>query len=107
MLVNKVHMIVAVLCAIAHFLFIRPNAIGEFHVRNSPIQTAVRTDENGIVITPVKVMVKGHPAVGQRNEAMRHLQSLLAEFGLTPASISKVSVTKKEEDKNDFAKAFG
>jgi P27 family predicted phage terminase small subunit len=39
----------------------------------------------------VKVMIKGHPAVSQRSEAMRHLQSLLSEFGLTPAAISKVS----------------
>jgi P27 family predicted phage terminase small subunit len=32
-----------------------------------------------------------NPAVSQRSEALRHLQSLLAEMGLTPASIGKVS----------------
>lgn len=55
----------------------------------------------GKPVFPVKVMIKGHPAVSQRNEAMRHLQSLLAEFGLTPAAISKVSTNgggKKEKD---------
>lgn len=45
--------------------------------------------------------LKGHPGVAQRSEAMRHLQSILAEFGLTPASIQKVSVPggKKKESK--------
>jgi P27 family predicted phage terminase small subunit len=54
---------------------------------------------DGIPYTPVKVMVKSHPAVKQRNEAMRHLQSLLSEFGLTPASLSKVSVPGNGEEK--------
>ena len=43
----------------------------------------------------VTVMKKTHPASTQRSEAMRHLQSLLAEFGLTPASIAKVSSPRK------------
>jgi phage terminase small subunit len=34
-----------------------------------------------------------------RNEAMRHLQSLLAEFGLTPSSIGRVGAKKKGEPK--------
>lgn len=34
---------------------------------------------------------KARPEVAMRNEAMRHLQSLLAEFGLSPSSVSKVS----------------
>jgi P27 family predicted phage terminase small subunit len=37
---------------------------------------------------PVK---KVHPAVVVRSEAARHAQSLLAEFGLTPASVGKVA----------------
>lgn len=37
-------------------------------------------------------MFKPRPEVAMRNDAMRHLQSLLAEFGLSPASVSKVSV---------------
>jgi P27 family predicted phage terminase small subunit len=35
-------------------------------------------------------MVKGNPAVAQRSEAMRHTQSLLAEFGLSLATIGKI-----------------
>ena len=53
----------AVLCAVAHFLFIRPNAIGEFHVRNSPIRTAVLTDENGIVTSNRKTYSIGNYGV--------------------------------------------
>lgn len=34
--------------------------------------------------------VKANPKVTMRSEAMRHFHSLLAEFGLTPASIQKV-----------------
>lgn len=41
--------------------------------------------------------IKGHPAVAQRSEAMRHAQSLLSEFGLSPAARSKVSATKAPE----------
>lgn len=39
-------------------------------------------------------LIKSNPAVGQRSEAARHLQSLLAEFGLSPASRAKVSVNE-------------
>ena len=49
------------------------------------------------------VMHRGRPEVAQRSEAMRHAQSLLAEFGLTPASLSKVSVGGKR-DANPFSK---
>ncbi len=37
------------------------------------------------------VMYRAHPAVAQRNDAARRLQSLLAEFGLTPSARAKVS----------------
>ena len=50
-------------------------------------------------------MKRTAPEVGQRNEAMRHAQSLLSEFGLTPAARSKVSVGK-QPDENPF-KALG
>lgn len=39
-------------------------------------------------------MIRNHPAVGQRSEALRQLQSLLAEMGLTPTASTKVKVTK-------------
>jgi P27 family predicted phage terminase small subunit len=48
------------------------------------------------------VSYKPNPAVGQRNEAMRHLQSLLAEFGLSPASINKVSSPSNNNSGNKF-----
>ena len=45
-------------------------------------------------------LLRANPAVSMRNEAMRHLQSLLAEFGLSPSSIGKVGAKKKEPEKN-------
>jgi P27 family predicted phage terminase small subunit len=51
-------------------------------------------------------MIKGHPAVGQRNEAMRHLQSLLSEFGLSPASVGKVSIKDNKRQKSGW-EGFG
>ena len=44
-------------------------------------------------------ILRPNPAVTMRNEAMRHLQSLLAEFGLTPSSIGRVGGKKKEPEK--------
>lgn len=46
--------------------------------------------------------IKGHPVVAQRSEAMRHAQSLLVEFGLSPAARSKVSANVPDEQ-NPFA----
>lgn len=46
---------------------------------------------------------RSNPAVAQRNEALRHLHSLLAEFGLTPAARQKVSTVKPSASKNRFA----
>jgi len=51
-------------------------------------------------------MIRPHPMVAQRSEAMRHAQSLLSEMGLTPAARSKVSATKKGED-NPFRALMG
>lgn len=39
-------------------------------------------------------MRRAAPEAALRNEAMRHAQSLLAEFGLTPSARSKVSAGK-------------
>lgn len=65
-------------------------------------------DEHGIIQhttnTKGDPVIKHNPAVQQRNEAMRHLQSLLAEFGLSPASRGKVSAPKKDQkESNPFA----
>ncbi|ACL62072.1 phage terminase small subunit P27 family [Methylobacterium nodulans] len=43
-------------------------------------------------------MHRARPEVGMRNEAMRHAQSLLAEFGLSPAARSRVSATTPAEE---------
>jgi len=61
--------------------------------------SSVETDDNGTVVSQ---QIKGHPAVAQRSEALRHAQSLLAEFGLSPAARSKVSINTAPEA-NPFA----
>jgi P27 family predicted phage terminase small subunit len=48
--------------------------------------------------TTGQTMIKARPEVILRSEATRHAQSLLAEFGLSAASVSKVKVPKKEKD---------
>jgi P27 family predicted phage terminase small subunit len=68
--------------------------------------------EHGRVIETVtdkagNTAIRANPAVAQRNEAMRHLQSLLAEFGLTPAARSKIIAPKKDKQANPFAKVSG
>lgn len=60
-------------------------------------RTYERRDESGTLI-----MVRARPEVGMRSEAMRHAQSLLSEFGLTPAARSKVSAAQSD-DVNPFA----
>ena len=47
-------------------------------------------------------MMRANPAVGQRNEAMRHLHALLAEFGLSAASRTKVKSPKKKDESPTF-----
>lgn len=66
-------------------------------------QSSAEYDDQGRLIAQ---QIKGHPAVAQRSEAMRHAQSLLSEFGLTPAARSKVSVNKKPEA-NPFKALMG
>lgn len=61
--------------------------------------SGVKYDEEGRVVSQ---QIKGHPAVAQRSEAMRHAQSLLVEFGLSPAARSKVSASVPDEQ-NPFA----
>lgn len=61
--------------------------------------SSVEYDDEGRVVSQ---QIKGHPAVAQRSEAMRHAQSLLAEFGLSPAARSKVSTNVPKEE-NPFA----
>lgn len=56
---------------------------------------------DGSIVT--RRMVRARPEVSMRNEALRHTQSLLSEFGLSPAARSRVSAAAKaEEDEFDF-----
>lgn len=48
---------------------------------------------------------KARPEVAMKNEAMRHLQSLLSEFGLSPSAVGKVSAPPGDRT-NPFAE-FG
>lgn len=55
------------------------------------------TDKNG---NPI---VRANPAVGQRNAAMKHLQSLEAAMGLTPSDRGRVSSSKAQDADNPYA----
>lgn len=48
------------------------------------------------------IMHRARPEVAMRNEAMRHAQSLLSDFGLNPSAMSKVSPIMPERE-NPFA----
>lgn len=45
---------------------------------------------------------KHRPEVGLRSDAAKHLQSLLAELGLTPAAMGKIEVPSSAKKKNAF-----
>jgi P27 family predicted phage terminase small subunit len=75
------------------------DALNKVITEEGSTYTATRLDKNGVMITE---QIKAHPAVAQRSEAMRHLQSLLAEFGLSPAEISKVSKLDLNNKPNKF-----
>jgi len=60
---------------------------------------AIITEHGRIIETTTEagsLLLRANPAVAMRDSAMRHLQSLLAEFGLTPSSIGRVGVKKKD-----------
>lgn len=52
-------------------------------------------------------MIRAHPAVSMRSDAARRFQSLMSEFGLTPASRSRVSVSGDREQIDDPAAKYG
>ena len=47
--------------------------------------------------------LKKHPAVGIVKDCQATIRQFSAEFGITPASRSKVQAAPKEETKNEFA----
>ena len=78
-----------------HVLSLAASRIEEVEILTAVIEDAGRTYQTEAGLW------KARPEVSMRNEAMRHAQSLLAEFGLTPAARSKVSAGKPAE-KNPF-----
>lgn len=52
-------------------------------------------------------LIKAHPAVAMRNDAARRMQSLLAEFGMSPSSRSKVSAKEADGEEDPAAQYFG
>lgn len=72
------------------------NRLAEVEACDADIKKFGRVFEN---IDPKtgSISIKANPAVAQRSEAMRHSQSLLAEFGLSPASRGKVSANEKKK----------
>lgn len=73
----------------------------EVEIMTAIIEDAGRTYEQLGEDGSVK-MIRARPEVAMRSEAMRHAQSLLSEFGLSPSARAKVSAGKKQEE-NPFA----
>jgi P27 family predicted phage terminase small subunit len=61
------------------------------------IEDVGRTYEQRDPETDEVRMIRARPEVAMRNEAMRHAQALLSEFGLSPSARSKVSAGKPAE----------
>lgn len=77
-------------------------ALAAMRMEEIDAYTDAIAEHGAVVLTPTVAggeLLRPNPAVAMRNEAMRHLQSLLAEFGLTPSSIGRVGVKKKEPEK--------
>lgn len=49
------------------------------------------------------IVYKARPEVAMKNEAMRHAQSLLSEFGLSPSAVNKVSAKDGDQEDNPLA----
>jgi P27 family predicted phage terminase small subunit len=60
-------------------------------------------ESEGYVYLNGKGVWKSRPEVAMRNESMRHAQSLLIEFGLSPAARSRVSAQIGDRKENPFA----
>lgn len=59
------------------------------------------TDKNG---NKIGEKLKGHPAVQQQRDAARLVKQFISEFGLTPASRTRVHGATGEEEGSDRAK---
>lgn len=77
-------------------------ALAAMRMEEIDAYTAAIAEHGAVVLAPTVAggeLLRPNPAVTMRDGAMRHLQSLLAEFGLTPSSIGRVGVKKKGEPK--------
>lgn len=78
--------------------------LGLLAARLEEVEEHTETIESeGYVYLTNKGLWKSRPEVGMRNEAMRHAQSLLIEFGLSPAARSRVSAQLGDKPDNPFA----
>lgn len=63
-------------------------------------------DDHGVsyeVVSETGVSIfKPYPEAVIQKDLARHVQSLLAEFGLSPASAQKVGTKKPKQEQNDF-----
>ncbi len=68
-------------------------------------------EETGVTYETVgtmgQLMIKARPEVSLRSQAARHAQSLLAEFGLSPSAVNKVSARLDGDQANPFSKVSG
>lgn len=53
-------------------------------------------------VSELGTMVRARPEVAMRADAWRRVRAMLAEFGLTPSSRSRVSAAKPEEERDPF-----
>jgi len=70
-------------------------------------QAEMELKGSGIIIKTQNGNVIQNPLVGIANQAMIQTHKFLVEFGLTPASRSKVSANKQDDKKADPWGAFG
>ena len=70
-------------------------------------QAEMELKGSGIIIKTQNGNVIQNPLVGIANQAMLQTHKFLVEFGLTPASRSKVSANKQDDKKADPWGAFG
>ncbi len=55
-------------------------------------------DGDGRLIQPPIVNLVPFPHVAMRNRALQNIKSLLAEFGMTPSSRTRISISEDEEE---------
>lgn len=78
------------------------SAYGEWHAAEAEIKKHGRTQ-----INMMSGLVSARPEVAMRAKALAEMRALLAEFGMTPSSRSRISVPEKpDEGRNDFLDAL-